>query len=85
MKVFSRRKQKTLSVANPVLSNPSGKNFIYRKMQDRKKDEPYYKELTEEIVTESVHTITLKNGEKIVKMVYREKTHCTEKSKPSKE
>ena len=39
-----------------------GKNLFYRKVQDRKKDEPYYKELKEEIERESDHTITLKTN-----------------------
>ena len=54
-------------MANPVLSNPSGKTLTYRKVQDRKKDELYYKELKEEIEGESDHTITLKNGKVIRK------------------
>ena len=59
---LSRKEKKALGVANPVLSNPLGKNLIYRKVQDRKKDEPDYKELKEEVVRESDHTIPLKTG-----------------------
>ena len=68
VKLLSRsEKQKGLGVANPVLSNPSGKTVIYRKVRDRKKNKPYYKEPKEEIVRESDHIITLKSGEKICK------------------
>ena len=49
VKVFSRsEKRAALDVANPVLSNLSGKTLIYRKVKDGKKDEPYYKELKEQ-------------------------------------
>ena len=47
---------------NSVLNNPPGKTTIYRKVQDRSKIKPFYKELKEEIERESDHTITLKNG-----------------------
>ena len=58
--VLSRaEKRKAVGVANPVVGNPSSKTLIYRKVQDRKKDESYYKELKEELVRESDHTITL--------------------------
>ena len=69
VKVLSRtEKRKALGVKNPVLSNSSGKNLIYRKEQDRKKDKPYYKELKEEIISESDHKIKLKNGKVIRKL-----------------
>ena len=50
-----------------MLNNPPGKTTIYRKVQDRLKSEPFYRELKEEIVRESDHTITLKNGKIIGK------------------
>ena len=69
VKVLSRaEKRKTLGVKNPYLSNSSGKKLIYRKVQDRKKDKPYCKELKEEIIRESDHKITLKNGKVIRKI-----------------
>ena len=38
-----------------------GKTTVYRKVLDRSKSEPFYKELKEEIVRESDHKNTLKN------------------------
>ena len=58
---------RALGIKNSVLNNPPGKTTIYRKVQDRSKSEPFYKELKEEIVRESDHTITLKNGKIIRK------------------
>ena len=43
-----------------MLNYPPGKTIIYRKVQDRLKSEPFYRELKEEIGRESDHTITLK-------------------------
>ena len=66
VKVFSRaEKRDVLGVKNPVLNNPLGKTTIDRKVQDRFKNESLYRELKEEIVRESDHTITLKNGKMI--------------------
>ena len=66
VKVLSRaEKREALGVANPVLSNPSGKILIYRKVQDRNENEPFYSEFKEEIVRELDHTITLKIGKQI--------------------
>ena len=70
VKVLSRaEKRDALGIKNSVLNNPPGKTtiYIYRKVQDRSKSEPFYKELKEEIVRESYHTITLKNGKIIRK------------------
>ena len=50
-----------------MLNNSPGKTTIYRKVQDRLKSEPFYRELKEEIVRESDHTVTLKNGKIIRK------------------
>ena len=50
-----------------MLNNPPGKTTIYRKVQDRLKSEPFYRELKEEIVRESDHTVILKNGKIIRK------------------
>ena len=47
-------------MANPVLSNPSSKTLIYRKVRDRKKNK-------EEIVRESDHITNLKSGKIICK------------------
>ena len=48
VKVLSRaEKRKAIGVENTVLSNPSGKILVYRKVQDRKKDEKYHRELKE--------------------------------------
>ena len=60
-------KRETLGVKNSVLNNPPSKTTTYRKVQDRLKSEPFYRELKEEIVRESDHTITLKNGKIIQK------------------
>ena len=66
VKVVSRaEKREPLGAANPVLSNPSGKILIYRKVQDRNENEPFYSEFKEEIVRELDHTITLKIGKQI--------------------
>ena len=63
VEVLSRaEKRDALGIKIAVLNNPPGKTTIYRKVQDRSKSEPFYKELKEEIVRESDHTITLKNG-----------------------
>ena len=68
VKVLSRaEKRDALGVKNPVLNNPPGKTTIYRKEQNRLKNEPPYRELKEEIVRESDHTHTLKNGKIIRK------------------
>ena len=68
VKVLSRaEKRDALGIKNSVLNNPPCKTTIYRKVQDRSKSEPFYKELKEEIVKESDHTITLKNGKIIRK------------------
>ena len=68
LKVLSRaEKRDALGVKSPVLNNPPGKTTIYRKVQDRLKIEPLYRELKEETVRESDHTITLKNGKIIRK------------------
>ena len=70
VKVLSRaEKRDALGVKNSVLNNPTGKTTIYRKVQDRLKSEPFYREFNEEIVRESDHTFTLKNGKKIRKSV----------------
>ena len=67
LKVLSRaEKRDALGVKNSVLNNPPGKTTIYRKVQDRLKSEPSYREL-KEIVRESDHTVTLKNGKLIRK------------------
>ena len=59
VKVLPRaEKRDTLGVKNPVLNNPPGKTTIYRKVQDRLKNEPLYRELKEQLVRESDHTIT---------------------------
>ena len=55
-------KQKALGVASPVLTNRSCRTLIFREIQDRKNDEPYYKELKDEVARELDHTITLKSG-----------------------
>ena len=60
-------KRDALGVKNSVLNNPSGKTTNNRKIQDRLKSEPFYRELKEEIVRESDHTVTLKNGKLIRK------------------
>ena len=61
-KVLSRtEKRKALGVANLIVSIPSGMTLI-RKFQDSEKDDPYYKDLTEETARDSDHTITLKRG-----------------------
>ena len=60
-------KRDALGIKNSVLNNPPGKTTIYRKDQDRSKSEPFYKDLKEEIVRESDHTITFKNGKIIRK------------------
>ena len=63
VKVLSRaEKRDALGVKNSALNNPPGKTTKYRKVQDRSKSEPFYRELKEEIVRESDHTVTLKNG-----------------------
>ena len=68
VKVLSRaEKRDALGVKNPVLNNPPGKTTIYRKVQDRLKSEPFYNELRKEIVSESDHTLTLRNGKLIRK------------------
>ena len=68
VKVLSRAvKRDTLGIKNSVLNTTPGKTTIYRKVQDRSKSEPFYKELKEEIVRESDHTITLTNGKIIHK------------------
>ena len=68
VKVLSRAEKKdALGIKNSVMNNPPGKITIYRKVQDRSKSEPFYKELKEEIVRESDHTITLKIGKIIRK------------------
>ena len=68
VKVLSRaEKRDALGLQNSVLNNPPGKTTIYRKVQDRSKSEPFYRELKEEIVRESEHTITLKNRKTIRK------------------
>ena len=61
VKVLSRtEKRDALGVKNPVLNDPAGKTTIYRKVQDRLKSEPFYRELKEKIGRESDRTITLK-------------------------
>ena len=61
VKVLSRaEKRDALGIKNSVLNNPPGKTTIYRKVQDRLKSEPFYRELKDEIVNESDHTVTLK-------------------------
>ena len=68
VKVLSRaEKREALGIKNSMLNNPPGKTTIYRKVQDRLKSEPFYRELKEEIVRESDHTVTLKNGKIIRK------------------
>ena len=68
VKVLSRaEKRDALGIKNSVLNNPPCKTTIYRKVQDRSKSEPFYKELKEEIVRESDHTITHQNGKIIRK------------------
>ena len=49
-----------------MLNNPRGKTTIYRKNQDRLESEPFYRELKEELVRESDHTVTLKK-EKLIR------------------
>ena len=49
------------------MNNPPGKTTMYRKVQDRSKSDPFYKELKEEMARESDHTITLENGKIIRK------------------
>ena len=41
------------------MNNQPGKTTVYRKVQNRSKNEPFYRELKEERVRESEHTITL--------------------------
>ena len=68
VKVLSRaEKRDALGIKNSVLNNLPGKTTIYRKVQDRLKSEPFYRELKDEIVRESDHTVTLKNGKIIRK------------------
>ena len=68
VKALSRaEKRDALGIKNSVLNNPPGKTTRYRKVQDRSKSEPFYKELKEEIVRQSDHTTTLKNGKIIRK------------------
>ena len=63
VKVLSRaEKRDALGVKNHVLNDPPDETTIYRKVQDRLNSEPFYRELKEEIVGESDHTITLKMG-----------------------
>ena len=52
-------KRDALRIKNPLLNNQPGKTTIYRKVQNRSKNEPFYRELKDERVRESEHTITL--------------------------
>ena len=86
VKVHSRvEKREALGVKNPVLNNPPGKITIYRKVQDRLKNERLYREVKKEIVRESDHTITLKNG-KIIRQsdLAVERQPAPKKSSPRK-
>ena len=66
VKVLSRaEKRDALGIKDSVLNNPPGKTTIYRKIQERSKSEPFYRILKDEIVRESDHTVTLKNGKVI--------------------
>ena len=68
VKVLSRaEKRDALGIKNSVLNNPPDKTTFYRKVQDRLKSEPFYRELKDEIVRESDHIVTLKNGKIICK------------------
>ena len=83
VKVLSRsEKRDALGIKDSILNNPSGKTIVYRKIQDRRKNEPYYRVLKDEIVKESDHTVTLKNGKIIRKSDLAIKRQCTQK-KPS--
>ena len=83
VKVLSREeKRDALGIKDSVLNNPSGKTTIYRKVQDRSKSEPFYRVLKDEIVRESDHTVTLKNGKVIRKSDLAIKRQPTQK-KPS--
>ena len=83
VKVLSRaEKRDALGIKDSVLNNPPGKTTIYRKVQERSKSEPFYRELKDEIVRESDHTITLKNGKVIRKSDLAIKRQSTMK-KPS--
>ena len=68
--VLSRaEKRDALGIKSSVLNNPPGKTTIYRKVQDRLKSEPFYRELKEEIVRESDHTVSLKKWKKYVNLI----------------
>ena len=83
VKVLSRaEKRDALGIMDSVLNNPPGKTTIYRKVQDRSKSEPFYRVLKDEIVRESDHTVTLKNGKVIRKSHLAIKRQPTQK-KPS--
>ena len=83
VKVLScAEKRDVLGIKNAVLNNPPGKTTIYRKVQDRLKSEPFYRELKDEIVRESDHTVTLKNGKIIRKSDLAIKRQLAQK-KPS--
>ena len=56
VKVLSRaEKRDALGMKNSVLNNPPGKTTIYRKVQDRLKSEPFYRDLKDEIVKVRPH------------------------------
>ena len=83
VKVLSRaEKRDDLGINDSVLNNPPGKITVYRKVQERSKSEPFYRELKDEIVRESDHTITLKNGKVLRKSDLAIKRQSTMK-KPS--
>ena len=83
VKVLSRaEKRDALGIKDSILNNPPGKTFIYRKVQDRTKSEPFYRVLKDEIVRESDHTVTLKNGKIIRKSDLAIKRQLAQK-KPS--
>ena len=75
-------KRDALGIKDSILNNLPGKTIIYRKVQDITKSEPFYRVLKDEIVRESDHTVTLKNGKIIRKSDLAIKRHCTQK-KPS--
>ena len=83
VKVLSRaEKRDALGINDSILNNPPVKTTIYRKVQDRTKSEPFYRVLKYEIVRESDHTVTLKNGKIIRKSDLAMKRQLTQK-KPS--
>ena len=72
-------KRDALGIKDSVLNNPPGKTTIYRKVQDRSKSEPFYRVLKDEIVRESDHKVTLKNGKVIRKSDLAIKKQPTQK------